>query len=250
MFAATRTPRRDSIAIAGSIAVHLCVLVLALASFPRASFPVDDPDERTLLTQILRIERRPPPHVAPPRRAPVAIVTAPDVRRPVIHAAVTVEHASHKLVVAAEHRAGAAPAPRASARPVPNRAIAMTRAVVAQKASIVAAAPEAAAATAAPAASPAPSPVAAQREEGIGNFGETYPASIDPSARGTVLAGVNGVVVRVTVDENGHATSIDFLRPPADSALREELRTRLLAARFIPAACNGLRCSGTLELRN
>jgi hypothetical protein len=250
MFAATRTPRRDSIAIAGSIAVHLCVLALALSTLPRASFPVDDPDERMLLTQILRIEHRPPPHAAPRHRAPVATVTAPEIRRPTIHAAVAVEHASHKLVVAAEHRAGAAPAPRASARPVPNRAIAMTRAVTAQKTSTAAAAPEAAPATAAPAASPAPSPVVAQREEGIGNFGETYPAAIDPSTRGTVFAGVNGVVVRVTVDENGRATAIDFVRSPADSALREELRTRLLAARFIPAACNGLRCAGTVELRS
>ncbi|HZW53598.1 MAG TPA: hypothetical protein VFF00_06170 [Candidatus Elarobacter sp.] len=247
MFAATRTPRRDSIAIAGSIAVHLCVLALALTTFPRASFPVDDPDERTLLSSILRIERRPPPHAAPVHRATISTIAAPDVRRPVIHAAVTVEHASHEMLVAAEHRAGAAPAPRASLRPEPNRAIAMTRAVVAPPAAAAAAQ---SAATAAPAAPPAPSPVAAQREEGIGNFGETYPAAIDPSARGTVFAGVNGVVVRITVDENGHATSIDFVRPPADAALRDELRTRLLAARFIPAACNGLRCAGTLELRN
>jgi len=56
--------------------------------------------------------------------------------------------------------------------------------------------------------------------------------------------------VRVIVDEYGHATSIEFVRPPADATLREELRTRLLAARFVPANCNGLRCTGTLELRN
>jgi hypothetical protein len=248
MFAATRTPRRDSIAIAGSIAVHLCVLALALATYPQASFPVDDPDERTLLTQILRIEHRPPPHVAPARREAVSALPAPVTKLPVVHAAVTVEHASHKLVVAAEHRAGAVPAPRASQRPEPSRAVAMTRAVAAQP---VAAPPAAEpAATAAPVASPAPSPVAAQREEGIGNFGETYPAALDPAARSTVLAGANGVVVRITVDENGRATSIEFLRPPADAALRDELRTRLLAARFIPAACNGLRYAGTVELRN
>jgi TonB family protein len=247
MVAATRTPRRDSIAIAGSIAVHLCVLAVALATLPRASFPVDDPDERTLLTTILHVERRPPPHVAPVHRALAAIVPAPDTRRPVIHAAVTVEHASRQMVVASEHRAGAVPAPRTSQRPEPVRGIAMTRAVMARP--TAAAVPESAA-TAAPAAPPAPSPVVAQHEEGIGNFGETYPAAIDPSARGSVFAGVNGVVVRITVDENGRPTSIEFVRSPADSQLREELRTRLLAARFIPAACNGLRCAGTLELKN
>ena len=61
---------------------------------------------------------------------------------------------------------------------------------------------------------------------------------------------MNGFVVRITVDENGRATSIEFVRAPTDPAQREELRTRLLAAHFIPAACNGLRCAGTVELRN
>jgi multidrug efflux pump subunit AcrA (membrane-fusion protein) len=92
--------------------------------------------------------------------------------------------------------------------------------------------------------------VAAQREDGIGNFGETYPASVEPSLRATLFAGISGIVVRITVDESGRATSIEFVRPPADAAQREELRTRLLAAHFIPANCNGLRCTGTVELKN
>jgi len=104
--------------------------------------------------------------------------------------------------------------------------------------------------TSAPAASPAPSPVAAQREDGIGNFGETYPASVEPALRATLFAGISGIVVRITVDESGRATSIEFVRAPADTAQREELRTRLLAAHFIPANCNGLRCTGTVELKN
>jgi hypothetical protein len=250
MTRAAPTPGRDRIAIASSIALHLCV-VASLVALPRASFPVDDPDERTLLSSIIRIERRPPP---PPPRVVVQqhpVAHAVQVRRaevPVIHAAVTVEHAARKLVVATEHRAAFAPSPTAVRKREANGAPVAQVALAAPKPAAAAVAD--AGPTAGPVATPAPSPVAAQREEGIGNFGETYPASIDPSARAPLFAGINGVVVRITVDENGRATSIDFVRGPADASAREELRTRLLAAHFIPAACNGLRCTGTVELRN
>ncbi len=244
------TPRRDRSAIAASIALHLCALVALAAIVPRAAMSVDDPDERTLLTSILHVERRPParPELHP-RRAVAQTAPVPVVPLPVIHAAVTVEHAARPLVVAAEHRAAFAPAPTAvrTAPPRPSLVKAVVRVAVAQPT----AAPVAqAAATSVPAASPAPVAVAARSEEGIGNFGETYPAALEPSLRGTLLAGVAGFDVRIAVDENGHATSIEFVRAPADPAQRDELRARLLAARFIPAACNGLRCAGTLELRN
>jgi hypothetical protein len=247
MVTTARTPGRDRIAIGSSIALHLCV-VAAFVAFPRPSFPVDDPDERTLLSSIIQIQHRP---AARPRvvqqRPVVAVVPVERSVTPVIHAAVTVEHAARKLVVATEHRAAYAPSPTAVRKresnpaPVTHVALAVPKPVAA----VAEAGP-----TAAPAAPPAPSPVAAQREEGIGNFGETYPASIEPSARAPLFAGTNGVVVRIAVDENGRATSIEFLRPPSDAALREELRSRLLAAHFIPAACNGLRCAGTVDLKN
>jgi hypothetical protein len=241
------TPPRDRIAIAGSIAIHLCVLAAALVVIPRASFPVDEPDERALLSSIVRVEHRAPPSKRHERQAPAeAVPRQQDALLPVIHAAVTVEHAARQLVVAAEHRA-ALPAAQVSAR---RRAVVREPAPVRVAVAKPAAAAAAAEATSEPVASPAPSPVVAQHEEGIGNFSETYPASVEPSARSVLLAGVNGVTVRITVDENGRATSIEFLRGPADAALRDELRTRLLAAHFIPAACNGLRCAGTLELRN
>ncbi|HTD38057.1 MAG TPA: hypothetical protein VK669_11120 [Candidatus Limnocylindrales bacterium] len=252
MVAADPTPRRDRIAIAGSIAVHLCVLALATTTILRPAIPLGEPDERTLFTSLLRIEHRSPAReavhpraVAPPAR-PVVTAVAP----PVIHAAITHERASHALLVKAEHRAATAPIviptePPKRVQPVVTQAPAV-QATIAPRA--VAGAP---AATAAPSAAPAPAPQAvAQREDGIGNFGETYPASIDPSLRGTVLAGISGVVVRITVDENGRPTGIDFVRAPADAAQRDELRSRLLAAHFIPAACNGLRCAGTVELKN
>ena len=244
------SPRRDRSAIAASIALHLCALVVLAAIVPRAAISVDDPDERTLLTSILHIEHRPPAHQSLVHRRAAQALRAPVVvPLPVIHAAVTVEHAARPLVVAAEHRAAFAPAPAVVRTPPPAPSLVkpVARVALAQPTT----APVAhAASTAAPVASPAPSPVAARGEEGIGNFGETYPAALEPSLRGTLLAGVAGFDVRIAVDENGHATSIEFVRAPADPAQRDELRARLLAARFIPAACNGLRCAGTLELRN
>ena len=243
MTTAAPTSRRDRIAVAGSIAVHLCALVV-LATLPRPSFPVDVPDERALLSSIIRIEHRPPPPVVQQRRALAVTAVAPPQALPVIHSAVTVEHAAHRLVVASEARAPSVPEQVARLR---AQRLEPTPSDVEARASAPPAAP---AATAAPAASPAPSPVVAQREDSIGNFGETYPAALDPSARGALLAGISGVIVRISVDENGHATSIEFVRAPTDTTLREALRARLLAARFVPANCNGLRCEGTLELRN
>jgi hypothetical protein len=222
----------------------LCALAVLAALVPRASVSVDDPDERTLLATILRVERRPPAQPAVTRRAVAQTAPAPVAVQPVIHAAVTVEHATRQLIVAAEHRAGFTQGWVPVHRPPPSivQPVALAQPTAAPVAE--------SAPAAAPAASPAPSPVAAQHEEGIGNFGETYPASVEPALRGTLLAGVAGFVVRVTVDENGRATSIEFLRAPSDPAQRDELRARLLAAHFIPAACNGLRCAGTVELRN
>ena len=240
---------RDRTAIATSIALHLCVLV-AIAGLPRPSFPVDDPDERVLLTTIAHIEHRPapPPQVAQVERAPARDSTAKETPPPAIHVARTTAHASRRMIVAAERRyAPNAPAVAAVARTDE----APQQSVPAQRTALVAAQPQP---TAAPAASTAPAPApttAAQHEDGIGNFGETYPASVDPAARGPLFAGLDGSIsVRITVDENGRAVAIEFVRGPADASLREELRTRLLAARFIPAACNGLRCGGTLVLRN
>lgn len=246
--AAPPTPRRDRTAIAISIAVHCCVLAV-LALLPGATFPATDPDERTLLTGQIRIEHRPRPQIAHTRRAVAAtVIPQQQAVRPVIHTVITNGHATHEMLVAPEARAAYVPAPAAAAtsRPVVNYTTTRLAAVATQPSTETAAQ---AAPTTAPAA-PAPSPVLAQRDDGIGNFGETYPASVEPALRATLFAGISGIIVRITVDESGHATSIEFLRPPPDAAQREELRTRLLAAHFIPAACNGLRCTGTVELKN
>lgn len=241
------TSRRDRTAIAGSIALHLCVLA-ALMAIPRPPLHLDDPDERILLTSLTRIEHRPPPRVAMRRPHRVA---APDVRQnapvPIAHVAVSRAHAARKLVVATERRYSPLPqraAPAIKAPPANVEALPEQHRVA-----VVAAEPTA---TATPTAAPVETTSgAAQHEDGIGNFGETYPATVDPAARGALFVGLGGGIdVRITVDENGRATSVEFVRAPVDASLRDELRTRLLAAHFVPAACNGLRCSGTIELRN
>jgi hypothetical protein len=244
MLAAARTPRRDRIAITGSIAIHLCVL-LVWAMLPRPAIPTDDPDERTLFASIIRLERRPPPIVVVrPHAALAQPASAPAL--PVIRAAVATGHSSRQLVVARERRAPSVEAQLSALHHSVNPPV-----IAMQQRVVPTAQPVGQAATSpAPPAPPAPSPVTAQHEEGIGNFGETYPAAIDPALRGTLFAGLNGVLVRINVDENGRPTSIEFVRAPIDATQREELRSRILAAHFTPASCNGLRCAGTLELKN
>jgi hypothetical protein len=237
--------RRDRTAIGTSIVLHVCALA-AIATLPRAPFPLNDPDERTLLVTITRIEHRlPPPAVRP---LPAAAVLAPPSQTPPpVRVTVAVAHAARPLIVATEQRYVPAQTVANAAQSnlsTPDRTVARTAPVsVAQPTPAPTPVP-----TAVP--TPAPTPVA-QRDDGVGNFSETYPASLDPAARSALLSGVSGsFVVRVTVDENGRALAVEFVRAPADPALRDELRSRLLAGHFIPAACNGLRCGGTVELRN
>lgn len=248
LVSAPPTPRRDRTAIALSIAVHCCVLGM-LALLPGMPLPMAEPDERTLLIGQIRIEHRPRPQIAQTRRAVATpVVPLQQAARPVVHTLRATGHATRKMVVADEARAAYVPQAAAAATHAPAVAYTTTH-VAAVPAKPVADTPQQAAPTTAPAA-PAPSPVAAQREDGIGNFGETYAPSVEPSLRATLFAGVSGIDVRIAVDESGRATSIEFVRAPADAAQREELRSRLLAAHFIPANCNGLRCSGTVELKN
>jgi hypothetical protein len=249
LVSAPPTPQRDRTAIGISIALHCCVLAL-LALLPGASFPTAEPDERTLLIGQIRIEHRPPPRIAVARRAPAAPAPAPRAQavRPVIHTLVATGRAARAMVVMTEARAAYVPQAAAAPKPEPVPNYQTTR--VAAVATLQHAETAAQSAPTSAPASPAPSPVAARGDDGIGNFGETYPASVEPSLRAALFAGVSGIVVRITVDESGRATSIDFVRAPADTAQREELRTRLLAAHFIPANCNGLRCTGTVELKN
>jgi hypothetical protein len=239
--------RRDRTAILSSIALHVCVLT-ALVILPHvAPFPAEEPDERALLGGIIRIERSPPrPHVAPPAapkptHAPILAAS------PRLHVTVTKQHAKRPQIVVAE-KPYVAPVPKPPQRhavptPAPRRAtvIALQRPAVA---------------TAAPAppptasAAPATTPVAAERDAGIGNFGESYPARPMPGMLEELRSRIAGhAFVRIAVDERGHATSVVIVSGIDDPAVREDVTRTLLAATYIPASCNGLGCPATLELR-
>src|ERR1700736_2802517 len=84
------TPRRDRIAIGGSIAIHCCVLAAALLVIP-PPFQANDPDERALLTSLVRVEHRAPKSKGHEQRPPAQAAPAVQGPAPVIHAAVTVE---------------------------------------------------------------------------------------------------------------------------------------------------------------
>jgi hypothetical protein len=55
-------------------------------------------------------------------------------------------------------------------------------------------------------------------------------------------------VIRVEVDETGHATAIQFSGPPADGPAIQEVRAELLGLTYVPADCNGLHCAGSLQI--
>ena len=239
------SPGRDRTAIGISIAIHCCA-VGVLLTIPRPTFTPDVADERTIVTSIIRIEHRPPPKAA--RRtvaaAPMPRPPAP-LPRPPIHVARTEAHAARALVVASERRfvshSIAVKRDRAAVAPgAPARDVSASRS---SGATVVA--------TPTPTAAPSATPAVVAREDGIGNFGEDYPAKVDPQSRGGLFAGITETVqLKVSVDESGRAIAIEFVRAPADPATLQELRARLMAARFIPAVCNGLRCAGTVPLHN
>jgi hypothetical protein len=238
-----RTLRRDRTAIACSIAIHCCVLAGLIAA-PRIVVSEDVPSERTLLISTIRIDHRP---VMPALHVRSAV--APRALRiadiPPLHVAKTVR-AERALVVAPELRYHPR-ATRAAPAPLPAAPFAQDAAPAAPDAQPAVRTAAIVVANAAPSLAPS----AASHEDGIGNFGENYPAQVDPQARSGIFEGVAGsVILRVEIDEAGRVTAISFIRAPADPALKDTLRTRILAARFIPAACNGLRCSDTIELRN
>ena len=110
-------------------------------------------------------------------------------------------------------------------------------------------------ASAAPSAAPAPArtavaaatvvPTPAEREVGMGNFGETYPARPVPGLLDALRAKAPHLVARITVDERGRATDVIVVAGADDAALRQEITRALLAATYIPASCNGLSCTDT-----
>ena len=238
------SPGRDRTAIGISIAIHCCVLA-SLVFVPQPAFSPDIADERVLLTSIIHIEHRPAPKPPRHRVLPPAPLAIPVADRTALHVARADAHASRAMIVASERQFDPHPEVIKQTRSV------VVPAPVAVETEAPAAVVTAAASTQTPSPTPTASPVAVAHEAGIGNFGEDYPAKVDPQARGALFAGITDAVqLKVSVDESGHAVAVEFMRPPSDPALLQELRSRLMAARFIPAVCNGLRCAGTVPLHN
>ena len=246
--------RRDRTAIGSSIALHVCVLAALLAAPRSPSFPTEEPDERALLISIVRLHHAtPPPHRVAARPAvPVEHRSVPAATPGPLHVTVATAHARRPLVVAAEHRyqPPGTPAPRVRerTRPAPPQAQPLAQAPPLEPAPARAsAAPPTSVPTAAVVA--AATPAAAERENGLGNFGESYPARPMPGMVDALRAKAPRLVAHVTVDENGHATNVVVVAGVDDAALRAEITRALLAATYIPASCNGLSCTQTFDLR-
>jgi hypothetical protein len=95
---------------------------------------------------------------------------------------------------------------------------------------------------------PSPSPAAVKPDDvPAGGWGEfAKPLVADDSALDDIR-GKYHAAASVQVDETGHAISVSFAGPvPSDA--RAEIERRLLALRYVPAECNGLRCSGSLKI--
>ncbi|HYZ15416.1 MAG TPA: hypothetical protein VE591_03400, partial [Candidatus Acidoferrum sp.] len=213
-----------------------------------APFPTEEPDERSLLAGTIQIERSPPRPSVVPLAAPRPTLAPPLAPLPHLHVAITRPHAKRPQAVLAEHPY-VAPVPKpatVSAAPTaapkrPPRAIALRPRTVATE-------PPAPPPTARPA--PITTPLAAERDVGIGNFGESYPARPMPGMLEGLRSKISGhAFVRVAVDERGHATSVVIVSGIDDPTVREDVTRTLLAATYIPASCNGLGCAATLELR-
>jgi|HubBroStandDraft_1064217.scaffolds.fasta_scaffold03623_2 hypothetical protein len=235
--------QRDRTALAISIALHVCAWTL-LALALRSTFPPPMPEDRITIARLLQVDRLPPAKPAPLPQGPPLPPPPP---QPTLHLAVA--HLPRRPIVT--------DAPRyAARRAAPDAAVSALAGAPAAADDLPAAAPSSTpspvAAPVAPSTRADPATIAGggSNSEGIGNFGESYAAALAPEARATLVAGIaSGFVVLVKVDENGHATEVAFLHGPDDPAMRELIRQRLLAARFIHAVSNGLPAPGTVELR-
>jgi hypothetical protein len=96
---------------------------------------------------------------------------------------------------------------------------------------------------------PSPSPLATQASDlSAGGWGQNFakPLIADETALDDLRAKYHGSA-SVQVDETGRAVKVVVSNAlPPD--VRLEIETRLLSLHYVPAECNGLRCSGTLSV--
>jgi len=252
-------PGRDRIAIACSIALHLCALAVALLlPWPR----VPEQPEPAALPIVVHIAARPRPKppappgpaigpipAARPQAAPHARTQPPAATIHVVHAVLPGAAAVH--TVAVRHDLSHAVRTRAA----PSEIAVVAGASVAP-ATVAETTPGLHPPTAAPLARPAdsgsgPAPSAGGGGGGSpGLFSATYPpAPAQLGALEAIRAALPARMrLRITVDENGHAADVDWLTPQPDAALADAIRAKLMALPYIPAQCDGLPCTGIISL--
>jgi protein TonB len=253
-------PARLRTAIALSIAVHICVLLLLVAVLgDRFVALTSEPDSgaATYITSIIHRVHPVAPVNRPPAlvRRPVAVRPAPARLAPPVPqplaAVVAAQGVQHATPV--RH---ARPAERGTLRPrpslalVPATAAPTTMPAPRPSPSPPSPTPPPAAPPARPA-TPAPTPVAAVAANFGGLFSQNYPPALAAAAD---LAQIRALLDRsarilVDVDETGRATDVHFLAPVSDPEIEGQIRAKLLALHYVPADCNGLHCDGTLEIR-
>jgi outer membrane biosynthesis protein TonB len=254
-------------AIVFSIAAHLCALLaLALFFVDAGSATANAPENGSGAAVTLFVRREPKPRpralavrTPPPRAVAVRETAGPIPRRrrrpkpwaphdssqPPIRQAVPLERTAPAVapaVMAVVYPAASdAPAARATRAPTPTPTPLPSR-------------PPTPAPTVVPSAENTPAPTTAPTAVAAGNFGGLFSQNYPPALRAPAeLDAIRSrlsrpVHIRVDVDESGRATDVHFLQPVADPVLAQEVRSALLALRYVPADCNGLHCEGTLEI--
>lgn len=253
-------------AYALSIALHvLCAALLVVTATPfvigGTSSGVATAGETTRVARFT-IERRSrasavraaqPRHVT--RMTRVANVAARAVPRPAAARLREPQPATSRAAGASRTRSGALaltivtpPPERSAAAIVPQAARTILRPAAVQAAPSPSAAPHFVAA--APSASEPPQTSIRGADVPSGGWGQTFvkPLVADDDALASVRADYHAsVVATVDVDESGRATRVTLPASFAGDA-KSEIEKRLLALRYVPAECNGLRCTGTLQV--
>jgi hypothetical protein len=104
-----------------------------------------------------------------------------------------------------------------------------------------------------PSLTPPPAPTA-PASAGSGNFAglfsQNYPPALPSHDVVETLHARLGphFRIRISIDEAGHATDVEFIQPIDDPAIEATVRAQLAGLRYVPADCNGLHCDGVLDL--
>lgn len=210
-------------------------LVRALVPEPSAERVIvqrKPPSQRSLLT-LRRISRQEHPPIEAPHLVTARLVAEPASPVPAFTARRTLVAAVHRIahpLPTARGQAPAIPLRNNVSAPVAPPAVASARA---------AASPPAVPATEA---SPPVAPVG-----GWGEFARPLVADSEALARIRTRYAKSGLI-RITIDEGGHATEIDFTQSALDEGLRTALEQQLKTLRYLPAECNGLHCAGALDI--